>query len=730
MHFNMNTSRRDFLKNTGCLAIAFSLPTATAFSETTPLLEELPRSLQGQPNINAWLEVLADGRVRVFTGKVELGQGIQTAIAQVAAEELDLSMDRVEVVIAETGRTPNEGTTAGSGSIEGSAMAVRYAAAAARQKLLELAAKKLNVPVAQLQISAGKIGTASGLARLSFSELLEDQQITDEVRLPVVLKPKEKYKLVGKAIPRDDIGRMARAQSVYVQDLRFPNMVHARVVRPPAYRTKLLQWDENALKKQFPELLKTVINGSFVGVIAEDEFQAIQAQQFLRTHTQWEASKPLPSDKPLKDYLLSLPVNSRNVSKKGTVEALNVANAQTLKAEYFKPYIMHGSIGPSCAVALYESEILHVWTHSQGVYPLRETLQKLLRIPLERIHVKGVPGSGCYGHNGADDVATDAALLAMAYPDKHVRLQWSREEEHAWEPYGSAMVMKTEARLNENGKISHWRYALWSDSHSTRPGGNPSNLLAARYLSSPVSQRGGGYSGGAYRNSEPYYAIPNQQTDAHFFEGSLRTSALRGLGAYANIFAIESFMDELAEKAKKDPFEFRLAHLDDVRAKEVLQKLREITKDQKITASSGMGIAFSRYKNSATYCAVAALVNVDKVKKTVQVKKMWAVIDSGEVINLDGIKNQTEGGMIQSASWTLKEQVRFDAQHVSSVNWDSYPIFRFSDVPEVEVIVIDRPNEPVLGAGEAAQGPAAAAIANAVYWASGIRVRQLPVQIG
>ncbi len=724
----MHTSRRDFLKHTGCLAIAFSFPYHPSFSGDSPFVEELPRSLKGQANINAWLEVLADGRIRVFTGKVELGQGIRTAIAQVAAEELELTMEQVEVIIAETGHTPNEGTTAGSGSIEGSAMAVRYAAAAARQKLLEMAAKKWNVPMHQLQLKAGKIGVEKG-AFLSFSELLAGQQITDEVRLPIALKPKEKYRWVGKDVPREDIGRMARAEAVYVQDLRFPGMVHARIVRPPSYRAKLVRWDETILKNQFPNVLKTVVNGNFVGLIAEDEFQAMKAQQLLKTHLQWEQPTLLPTDQPLEEYLLKLPISSRNVSQKGNVTPLNETDGKTLKARYSKPYLMHGSIGPSCAVALYEKEILHLWTHSQGVYPLQETLQKLLNIPRERIHIKGVPGSGCYGHNGADDAAADAALLAMAYPDKHVRLQWSREEEHAWEPYGSAMVMQAEARLDENGHISHWRYALWSDSHSTRPGGNPANLLSARYLSTPFIHKGGGYSGGAYRNSEPYYRIPNQQTDAHFFEGPLRVSALRSLGAYANIFAIESFMDELAEKAQKDPYDFRLTHLEDIRAKVVVEKLRTLTKGQKISAGDGMGMAFSRYKNSASYCAVAAWVQVDKTKGTVQVKKMWAVIDAGEVINPDGIKNQTEGGMIQSASWTLKEQVQFDTKHVNTLDWYSYPIFRFPDVPEVEVAVIDRPNEPVLGAGEAAQGPAAAAIANAVYRASGIRVRQLPIRL-
>ncbi len=721
----MHSTRRKFIQvMTGCLAIGFNLGDFS-YGNTSPFIQELPESLKRNPNINAWIEVLANGKVRIFTGKVELGQGIRTAIAQVAAEELNLPMESVEVVIAETGRTPNEGYTVGSGSIEQSAMAVRYAAAAAEMKLLELASHKLGVPLEQLSIENGKIGTKTTGAKLTFAELLDGKQITDEVRLPITLKPKEKYSLVGKAIPRDDIGRMARGEQVYVQDLRFPGMVHARVVRPASYDAKLLKLDEQQVKQNTEGLLKIARNGSFLGVIAEDEYQAIQAQMLMREASEWSASSRLPADseQSLQEYLATLPAQSERVRETGMMPAENF----THKARYFKPYIMHGSIGPSCAVALWDKKILHVWTHTQGVYPLRDALSKMLEMPAENIHVTGVPGSGCYGHNGADDVAADAALLAMACPGKHIRLQWSREEEHGWEPYGSAMIMEIAAHLDNSGRITGWKYDLWSDTHSTRPGGNAENLLAARYLEKPFRPKGGGYSGGGYRNADPYYAIQNQQIDAHFFKGPLRVSALRSLGAYANIFATESFMDELAEKAGKDPYEFRLAHLDDERAKAVIRKLREITALQKSSEGTAMGIGFSRYKNAAAYCAVAARVAVDKKAGTIQVQKMWAVIDSGEAINIDGLKNQTEGGMIQSASWTLKEQVKFDNRHISSTDWNSYPVFRFHDAPDAEVVVLNRPEEEPLGSGEAAQGPAAAAIANAVYYACGKRIRSLPL---
>jgi CO/xanthine dehydrogenase Mo-binding subunit len=724
----MSASRRDFLKTAGCLSIGFCLAGRAC---DIPAAAQ-PAAPPAEDAINAWLEILDDGAVRVLTGKIELGQGISTAVAQVAAEELDMDMARVKVIIAETGRTPNEGYTAGSGSIESSAMAIRRAAAAARQKLLELAAARMQAQQSDLRLANGSITHTTTGKALSFAEVLDGRQLAGTIPSDVPFKPKDTYRIVGKAVPRQNLQQMVKGEPVYVHDLRFPGMVHARVVRPPAYEARLLRFDDHGIRNK---ILKTVVNGSFLAVIAATEYEAIQAQQWLRAHSHWTAGKTLPlvSGPQLADYIKNLPVQTQQVTRKGTG---NPPAAGSIKARYFKPYIMHGAIGPSCAVALYQAGKLDVWTHSQGVYPLREALAKLLQLPADAIHVKGVPGAGCYGHNGADDVAADAALLAMAYPGKHIRVQWEREEEHAWEPFGSAMNMEVEASLDNTGRISYWKYALWSDSHGTRPGGNPGNLLAAHYLEQPFTERGPGFSGGAYRNAVPYYSIPLLQVDAHFFDGPLRTSSLRSLGAYANIFAIESFMDELAEKAGQDPYTFRLAHLEDERAKAVITQLQAMvqptgtaTTAQQDGMRTGTGFAFSRYKNTGAYCAVAAQVAATP-KNTIQVKQMWAVVDAGEVINLTGIKNQIEGGMVQSASWTLQEQVRFNEQHVTSLHWYTYPVFRFNQAPLVDVSVINRPDQPALGAGEAAQGPAAAAIANAVYRATGKRIRYLPVNGG
>ncbi len=725
-----NHSRRNFLKTAGCITISFPLLGGywSAAGETTLVGNVLPRNIGDESKISAWLKVLDDGRVRVFTGKLELGQGIRTAIAQVAAEELDMDLDQVEVMLADTHQTPNEGYTAGSGSIERSAMSVRYAAASARQKLLELGAVKLNTKPENLTVKKGRVSNPQDNHSLTFAEILEGRQLEDEIQQSVSLKPTENYQYVGKPIPRQDIEMMVRGEPLFVQDLRFPGMVHARVVHPKSYQAKLLKFDEAALKRAVPGVIKTIVNGSFLAVLASDEYQAVRAQAYLQQNATWSDASPLPVGQDMEQYLRSLPLRSENVIETGNFAEMENASGGLLKASYSKPYIMHGAIGPSCAVALYENEKLEIWSHSQGVYPLRESIQKLLNLDLSNIHIKGVPGAGCYGHNGADDVAAEAAIIAMAYPGRHIRLQWARHDEHGWEPYGSAMQMEAEASLDSSGKIQYWQYTVWSDTHSTRPGGDPANLLVAHYLEKSMRIDSEGYTGGGYRNAEPYYTIPNVKVNARFFNGPLRVSSLRSLGAYANIFAIESFMDELAEKAGKDPLAFRLAHTEDERSVAVIQKLQELTQNEPTAENEGIGYAFSRYKNSASYCAVAAKVQVNTTSGEVGVQKMWASIDAGQVINLDGIKNQTEGGMVQAASWTLMEEVKFDEQHVNSLDWESYPVFRFNQIPEVEVAVIDRPDLPPLGAGEAAQAPTGAAVANAVYKACGKRVRHLPIR--
>ncbi|WP_162304874.1 xanthine dehydrogenase family protein molybdopterin-binding subunit [Sphingobacterium olei] len=675
--------------------------------------------------IDSWLTIREDGRVTIRTGKMELGQGITTAIAQVAAEELNMDIAAIDVHLAETEYTPNEGYTAGSMSIQSSAMSVRKAAASARERLLDLAAQELALAKGSLELQDGLV--QGGGKSISIYALLKGKQFAASISSDVPLYATSRRKIVGQSIARMDIKHILTGEPHFIHDLRFPEMVHARIVRPPAHGAKLLAIDDRAIA-QLPGLAKLVRVGSLVAVIAEDEYKSITLSEAVAPHLTWKFEKALPVGELLRDHIRSLPTDSKtDKQSEGWSDQVISDSVVRHQASYFKPYIMHAANGPSCAIARYTDGKLSVWTHSQGVYPLRGAIAGLLGLKEELIHIKGVPGAGCYGHNGADDVAAEAALLAMEFPDRHIRLQWMREEENAWEPYGTAMAMELEAALDREGRIQGWKYDLWSDDHGVRPGGDADNLLPAWYIEKGHGAAKSGFRGGATRNAEPYYIIPHMHLRSHIFRGPLRRSSLRGLGAYANVFAIEAFMDELAEKAAADPIEFRLNHLRDSRATDCLRMLQREVRKVNCHDGEGIGVAFARYKNAAAYCAIAAHVSVDSRKGNVTVHKLWAVVDAGEVINPDGLKNQIEGGMVQSISWGLMEEVNFDDTHVTNLTWASYPILRFQEAPAIQIDIIDRPHEAPLGAGEAAQGPATAALVNAIYRAAGIRVRELPI---
>ena len=726
------TTRRKFIKDLGYISVGFTLFGACSGVED-PIMAarldydgKLPGSMGRAKTVNAWLELLEDGTIRVLSGKVELGQGIRTAIQQVAAEELDMDLEKVQVHLAETGVTPNEGYTGASASIQNSAMSVRYAAATARQELLLLASKKLNTAVDNLLLYNGLVKSKQNKESLTFAEILDGEQIEKEVMLPIPIKDNREHRYVGKAIPRPDIEEMVRGQSTYIQDLRFPGMVHARVVRPPGYTSQLISLDDTGLKSEVSGIIKTVRKGSFVGVITEREYQAVKAEQYLKDHSIWTAPIPFPKSENLYAHIKLIASSPETVKNEGDVAAA-FEGTETLKATYTKPYIKHASMGPACGIAMFDGEILHIWSHSQGIYPMREALATMLNMEPDKIHIKSVPGAGCFGHSTADDAAADAALLAIEYPNTHIRVQWSRHDEHLWDPYGPAMITELEASLDKNNKINSWKTEVWTDSHSTRPNKDAGTVLAARYLENPYQMKSRGYLGGGHRNADPYYGIPNITVNAHYYDGPFRTSSLRSLGSFTNIFAIESFMDTLAEKAGQDPLEFRLNHLEDERAIAVIQKVQALTSTQNNEDGKGIGYAFMRYKNTDAYIAVAAKVTVDKNNGNVGLIKMWAAVDVGEVINMDGLTNQIEGGMIQAASWTLKEEVTFNTTEINSTDWIKYPILKFSEVPEVEVAIINRPSEDAKGAGEVPVPPTAAAIANAIYNASGFRINDLPI---
>ncbi|HEY3654601.1 MAG TPA: molybdopterin cofactor-binding domain-containing protein [Steroidobacteraceae bacterium] len=734
-----NVSRRSLLKAGAGLVVGITFTPTVALAQDAEAPKHLPGSLDGNRLLSAWLRVNPNGSVTVFTGKVEFGQGIASALAQIAADELDVGYGRIDMVTADTSRTPDEGITAGSQSIEQSGTAIRFACAEARRLLLAAAAAKLGVEAGDLTVADGTIAAPGG-KKTTYWEVATDAMLRREVTAKLKPKAAGEYQLIGHSLARRDIPRKFTGGAAYVQDLRLPGMVHARIGRPPVPRAELVNLDAAALRAM-PGVIEVVRDGSFVAVVCEREEQAINARLALRKLAHWSRPELPPTladtfDRP--DPELQ---TQDSVVYEKTSPSASVAVRQ-IEARYTRAFQLHASIGPSCAVARDADGKLTVWTHSQGVFALRGDIARALGIEMASVTCIHMEGAGCYGHNGADDAAFDAALLARAVPGRPVRVQWMRDDEFMWEPAGSAMSVKVRAGLSADGKIVDWHHELWSYPHARRPGGREGvNLLAASYLAHPsqptfptdVPQP----NGGSDRNAIPLYDFPNQKILKHYMpDAPLRTSSLRSLGAYANVFAIESLMDETAAAAGADPVEFRLRHLRDERARTVIETAAKNSRWRPNALGDGgrgtgntlrgHGIAFARYKNHACYCAVIAEVEVDRVSGIVRVTRAWSAVDPGLAINPDGIVNQIEGGLIQSASWTLKEALKVDRSGIQTKSWIDYPILRFSEVPAVDVEVIQRPTEDSLGVGEGAQGPTGAAIANAFAAATGRRLRDIP----
>jgi CO/xanthine dehydrogenase Mo-binding subunit len=719
-------TRRQFGKGLTGIVVAFTLAPELVWSAEAGL----PGNLGVAPRLDAWLHIGSDGKVTIFTGKVELGQGVLTALAQIAAEELDVSLNAIRMVSGHTGLTPDEGFTSGSQSIEKGGAALRFACAEARQLLLGIASARLGVPTAQLKAGAGVVTAVDG-RKLTYGQLAEADLLHHRATAKAAPKPAAGHKIVGTSVSRLDIPAKVTGGASYVQDLRLPGMVFGRVVRPPGPGAVLLTVDAEAVRS-LPGVLAVVRDGSFLGVVALREEQAIKGREALLRAAKWSEAADLPEAERIHAWLKAQPNEVAVVNEKSAATAGPVA--RRLEATFTKRYVAHASLGPSCAVAEMRGEELRVWSHTQGVYPLRAGLAAVLKLDPEVVVVSHVEGAGCYGHNGADDVALDAALLARAVPGRPVQVQWMRDDEFAWEPFGSAMVMQLSAGLAADGSVVDWQHELWSNVHSSRPGrGGGVNLLAAWHLAEP-SAPVQGRSGGEDRNAVPLYDFPNQKIIRHLIkEMPLRTSALRTLGAYGNVFALESFMDEVAIAVGADPVEFRLRYMKDPRARAVIEvaaKKADWRPGFKSDGMHGRGFGFAMYKNLSCYVACVADVTVDRRTGRVGVTRVVAAADAGQIINPKGLEMQIEGGIVQSASWTLKEAVGFDRSRVTSRDWESYPILSFPEVPKVEVHLIDRPEEQPLGSGEASSGPAAAAIANAVSNVLGRRVRNLPLDPG
>ncbi|HLJ00298.1 MAG TPA: molybdopterin cofactor-binding domain-containing protein [Bradyrhizobium sp.] len=689
---------------------------------------KLPPSLAANPKLSSWIAISPEGHVTISPGKVEIGQGIVTALAQIAADELDVDIARVRMVRASTSASPNEGVTSGSLSVQHSGRAVRAVCAEIRQIFLNAAAERLGVETSVLSIQDGTI-SGPGNVRTSYWELTADVSLDREATPGATPKPAAKRKLAGNSVQRLDIPDKVFGRPRFIQDCVLPGMLHGRVLRAELSQATLTGLNEDRAR-QVDGLVAIVRDGNFAGVVGETETGAETALAALRKGAIWTPRGALPDEDRLAEWLRHQPADLVTIAHKEA--ASSAPKVRTIKRQYSRPYLAHGSIAPSCAIAQWNGDRVRVWTHSQGVYNLRSDLALVLKIPAGHITVEHMEGAGCYGHNGADDVALDAVLLAKAAGERPVRVQWSRADEMSHAPFGAAMAIEIEAGLDAAGDIIDWHHQVWSNGHTARPGrAELPTLLAASELAKPFPraisvdppQAGGG---GSDRNSIPLYDFPAWRVEVHRLTAMpVRTSALRTLGAQGNVFAIESFLDELAFERGEDPLAFRLRHLSDPRARDVIRAATTRAKwKSKKREGAGYGLGYSRYKNTGAYCAVVAEV---ESTDDIRVKRLTIAADVGEVINPDGVINQIEGGAIQATSWVLKERVRFDANRITSHSWSEYPILRFSEIPEVDVEVISRPEIEPVGAGEAAHGPVTAAITNAVFDALGVRVRDLPI---
>jgi nicotinate dehydrogenase subunit B len=689
---------------------------------------KLPGSLAANPVLSSWVRFSADGEVMISPGKVEIGQGIVTALAQIAADELDVDIGRVQMVRPSTAASPNEGVTSGSLSVQQSGRAIRHACAEIRQIFLNAASNRLGVGVDALDVKDGTI-SGPGNVSTSYWELAGEVSLDRDATPGAKPKPSTQRTLAGSSIRRVDIPDKVFGHPRFIHDFTLPAMLHGRVLRPELSAAKLVNLSEDRARA-VAGLVAIVRNGNFVGVVSETEDGAENALRALRKDAAWSSGETLPDEDRLAEWLKAQPSESMVIDAK--TASGKPAKVRTIQRQYTRPYLAHASIAPSCAIAQWAGQRVHVWTHSQGIYFLRADLALVLTLPVEDMIVEHMEGAGCYGHNAADDVSLDAVLLAKAAGGRPVRVQWSRQDEMTHAPFGAAMAIEIEAGLDAQGEIVEWRHRIWSNGHTARPGraAQPALLAATelanpfpRYIATNPLQANGG---GADRNSIPLYDFPSWQIECHrLLTMPIRTSALRTLGGQGNVFAIESFIDELASTHGEDPVAFRLRHLSDARAQDVIRSVarRASWKPEKQTGR-GHGLGFARYKNTGAYCAVVAEV---EGAEDVSVKRLTIAVDVGEAINPDGVINQIEGGAIQATSWVLKERVRFDRQRITSNSWASYPILRFSEVPEVQVELIPRPDSEPFGAGEAAHGPVTSAIANAVFDALGVRVRDLPI---
>ena len=730
----MAPSRRAALKAAGALVVSFAFDSRDAVGQRVPPPPDAARTPLDVAQVDSFLSVHPDGRVTIFTSKVDVGTGMRIAIAQMAAEELGVPLSRISLVDGDTGRCPNNGGTGGSTGLTRGGTAVRQAAASARQELLRLASQRLGIPAADLTIVNGEVRAAAAASGKPAARPTPIGRLIENGRFAVPVDPKaplvaaSTYTVVGASPQRPDVPAKCTGQYTYIQDHVVPGMLHARVLRPPAIGARLVSVDESSIA-HLPGV-RVVRLESFLAVVAKNEWAAVRAARELKAAwTEWQG---LPHSDQLEPYLRQGAVErEQTVVDRGNLETAMAGAVRKLSATYFWPCQSHASLAPSCAVADVRTDgTTTVWTSSQVTYGLRATLARVFGLDAEKMRIVFVEGSGSYGTNGADHAAADAVLLSKTV-GAPVRVQWSRQDEHGWDPKGPQQLLDLQAGLAADGTVTAWQTEMWI----------PNNRRGARILlaaeAAGLAQDSGRDAAGIHENGDPCYPVEHVRVLAHWLRDTpLNPSNLRAPGKPGNVFAVEGFIDEIAAATNRDPLAFRMERLTDPRALDVLKRGAAAFKwDARPSPNpaprsgsrlSGRGMAYIRYKQTENYVAMFMEVGVDTASGAIDVKRVVCVHDCGLIVNPDALQNQIEGAITQTLSRTLHEEVTFDASRVTSVDWESYPILRFPELPAIEVILINRPDQPLWGAGEASAVPVAAALGNAFFDATGVRVRRVP----
>jgi CO/xanthine dehydrogenase Mo-binding subunit len=689
--------------------------------------DTLPLSILNNRRMEKWIRFQPDRTVKLAVGKVEIGQAVLIALTQIAAEELDIAIDRFTIISGDTADAPDEGSTSSSQSIEVSGRSVRLISAELRARVIDRLARRLNCSPSDISVEDGSFLLDDEPTGHDYWNFASDEDFAADITGSAAPKDPASYKIVGKPVPRKDLAAKISGAG-FIHDIVRPDMLHARVMRQPSREAILESFDEAAIRRAARGDIRVVRDGNFVAFVSTDETTVQRAAVAALEHAVWKNVRALTPAHQEAAWYAANPSDDRFVGD----PLPDAIEGEVVTATYSRPFVAHAAMGPSCGLAEFRDGHLQVWSHTQGVYPLRNSLADILGLPRDKVTVRHAHGAGCYGHNGADDAAVDAAVIATKIPDHCIRVQWRREEEFGFEPVGTAHQTRIKAVLDPSGKPIDWTCEVWAGSHVQRPiyGGNmlthealPNAPPAPKPNDPPEAAGGGGT-----RNGTPLYDFPAKRIIHHLsLTTPVRTSSLRGLGALPNVFALECFVDELAEKAGVDPVTWRLNNLSDPRARRLIENVAtrcDWANRGPGGAGTGLGLAWSRYKNKAAYACVAVEIAVDR---DIRVRKAWIAADAGLVINPDGAANQLEGGLIHAISMTLKEKVTFDATGISSLNWDSYPILKFSEIPEISTEIVHNPNDPTLGMGECTFGPTAAAVGNALKHALGIRVRDMPL---